>query len=90
MIDYPKHRERLARARKSLTRPHLSFSLSDAEELLDKAEARDKYQKMYDEVILACMAKERTKALKKARLYKDALDMANITVIDPVPVEEGK
>ena len=41
-MDYKKHRERLTRARESLTRPHLSFSTSDAAELLDKAEQRDK------------------------------------------------
>jgi len=42
MIDYKKHRERLAKMRKSLTRPHVSFTPSDAAELLAKAEKWDK------------------------------------------------
>lgn len=42
IMDYQKHRERLTRARNSLTRPHLRFDISDAEELLDKAEKWDK------------------------------------------------
>jgi len=47
MINYKKERERLIRMSKSSTRPHLSFSISDAEELLDKAE---KWDKVCDEV----------------------------------------
>jgi len=42
MIDYQKQRERLTKMRKSLTRPHVSFTPSDAVELLDKAEKWDK------------------------------------------------
>lgn len=52
MIDYQKHRERLTRARSSLTRPHLSFSTSDAAELMDKAEEMEEWRDRAEKLTL--------------------------------------
>ncbi len=96
MIDYPKLRERLTKISKSLTRPHITFDLDDAEELISKAEKwdkadvdeltcdRDRWEKMGMK-----LKEERDKAVKKADDLGMAMAQIHASILTGNPLPDG-
>lgn len=87
MIDYNAHRKRMAKMCKSLTRPHVSFTPSDAAELLDKAEG---YEKLLNAIV--CLDSPGTARNIKIGIFEYVIiHLRQIEAIkDPAPVEEEK